>query len=384
MKIYFIAGENSGDFIGASIIKALKKSPSLAKSNSNKNIDLFGIGGNKMQAEGLVPLFPIEKINLMGFFEVLPHLLIINDLINLTVNDAISREVDIIITIDSPGFTYRVAERVRRLAPHIKLIHIVAPSVWAYKPGRARKYAKIYDHLLTLLPFEPEYFIKEGLKSTCIGHPVLEQDFHQKSPNLRAEMNLSEDKKIIAVTPGSRKGEIRRHMPIIRAAFDKLSTTHNIEVIFVQPNENNIKKIAQYLEGSHFNYIFSTERLKSFAVCDCALAKSGTNTLEITASGAPQIVGYKLNPITFFALKAMIKVKYASLINIIPNREIIPEYIQNDFNVENIVFALSDLLNDENARISQVKEGTKILERMGLNNINSPSKKAARIILSYI
>ena len=376
MKLYLIAGENSGDFIGSHLMKSLRHLNGVDASK----IEFSGIGGFNMQQEGIDSLFSIEHINLMGFFEVLPHLFRISKLINKTVEDIVSRNPDMLITIDSPGFTYRVAERVREIAPHIKLVHIVAPSVWAYKPGRAKKYAKIYDHLLTLLPFEPEYFIAEGLKSSCIGHPVLEQVFFQGSPSLRAEMNVRENAKIIAVTPGSRKGEIRRHMPIIRKVFDQLSTTHNIEVIFVQPNEFNIQEILKFVSGAKFNYSFSTDRLKAFAVSDCALAKSGTNTLEITASGTPQIVGYKLSPITFFLLKMMIKVRFASLINIIPNREIIPEYIQSEFNAENIVLAISGLLNDEKGARSQVAEAKRILHSIGLDAEQKPSMRAAKII----
>lgn len=379
MKLYFIAGESSGDFIGASLIKSLKEA-----NQDDRNIGFYGVGGPMMQEAGIKSLFPIDQINLMGFLEVLPHLLTISKLIEKTVEDILSKNVDMVITIDSPGFTYRVAERIRSIAPHIKLVHVVAPSVWAYKPGRAKKYAEIYDYLLTLLPFEPGYFIVEGLKSGCIGHPVLEQNFLKGSPELRAEMNLKAESKIIVVTPGSRRGEIRRHMPIMRMVFDKLFSTHDIEVIFVQPNEFNIQEIQKFLGGAEFSYSFSTDRLKAFAVSDCALAKSGTNTLEITASGTPQIVGYKLNPITFFLLKMMIKIKFASLINIISNREIIPEYIQSEFNVENLVLALSDLLRDKEARESQVAEATKILEKIGLNAEKKPSMRAADIILDLL
>lgn len=379
MKLYLIAGESSGDFIGSSLIKSLKNI-----DETGRNIEFYGIGGPKMQEAGIDSLFSIDQINLMGFLEVLPHLLKISKLIENTVEDILSKNADMVVTIDSPGFTYRVAERIRAMAPHIKLVHIVAPSVWAYKPGRAKKYARIYDHLLTLLPFEPEYFIVEGLKSTCIGHPVLEQAFFKGSAGLRAEMKLGDNSKIIAVTPGSRKGEIRRHMPIIRMVFDKLSSTHNIEVIFVQPNELNIQEIQKFLGGAKFNYSFSTDRLKAFAVSDCALAKSGTNTLEITASGTPQIVGYKLNSVTFFLLKMMIKIRFASLINIIPDREIIPEYIQSEFNVENLVLALSDLLSDEGRVKSQVAEATKILEKIGLNAEKKPTIRAANIILDML
>jgi lipid-A-disaccharide synthase len=380
MKLYLIAGENSGDFIGSCLIKSINS----LRTNSDFKIEFMGVGGSKMKEEGIDSIFAIEQINIMGFFEVLPHLFRINKLINQTVEDILSQNPDLVVTIDSPGFTYRVAERVRAIAPHIKLVHIVAPSVWAYKPGRAKKYAKLYDHLLTLLPFEPEYFIAQGLKSSCIGHPVLEQVFFKNSSVLRAEMNISGNSQVIAVTPGSRKGEIKRHMPVIRKIFDKLAITHNIEVIFVQPNEINIQEILKFLSDASFNYTFSTDRLKAFAVSDCALAKSGTNTLEIAASGTPQIVGYKLNPVSFFLLKMMIKVRFASLINIISDREIIPEYIQSEFNEENLVYAISELLSDKKRAISQVAEAQRILKTIGWGNDKKPSTRAAKVIIDML
>ena len=173
-------------------------------------------------------------------------------------------------------------------------------------------------------------------------------------------------------------------MPIIRKIFDQLSTTHDIEVIFVQPNEFNIQEILKFLGSAKFNYSFSTDRLKAFAVSDCALAKSGTNTLEITASGTPQIVGYKLSPITFFLLKMMIKIRFASLVNIIPDREIIPEYIQSEFNPENIVSAISGLLNDKKGARSQVAEAKRVLHNIGLDADQKPSLKAAQIIFDML
>ncbi len=380
MKIYIIAGENSGDFIGGLLMKAIK----IESAEQFPNIEFQGVGGKQMQLAGLNSLFPLDQINLMGFVEILPHIFRINKLIDKVVEDILVYGAHIVVTIDSPGFTFRVAKKIREYAPNIKLVHIVAPSVWAYKPGRAKKYAKIYDNMLTLLPFEPRYFIKKGMPSICIGHPVLEQSFYKGALSLREEMQIDNETKAVAVTPGSRRGEISKHMPIIREVFDKLSTTHKIQVIFVQSDESNIRLISKFLNGAKFDYSFSMDRLKAFAVSDCALAKSGTNTLEIAASGTPMIVGYKLNPITFAILKMFIKVKYASLINIIPDREIIPEYIQSDFTVENIVLALSDLLSDPKRAKCQVAEAQKILQSIGLNSSTKPSIVAAKIILSMI
>jgi lipid-A-disaccharide synthase len=301
--------------------------------------------------------------------------------IDKTVKDVISNGTDLLITIDSPGFTFRVAEKVRKLAPAIKLVHIVAPSVWAYKEGRAKKYSKVYDKLLALLPFEPPYFTKYGLSTEFIGYPVLEQDFYAKSRELRHEFNIADNEKIIAITPGSRKSEISRHMPIIREALDMLATIHKLTAIFVQPSDLYIGHISKYLVGAKFDFIFSTERLKSFAVSDLALAKSGTNTLEIAATGTPMIVGYKLNSLTYLVLKMCIKIKYANIINIISNKEIIPEYIQSDFTADNIVCALNKIMSNPAEANEQVAASTEVLKTMGFGSSQIPSDKAAEIIV---
>ena len=381
IKFYIIAGEPSGDFIGGLLISAIKR---LLKNSDS--IIFHGVGDQNMRNEGVKSLFPMSYISMMGFFEVLPYIFHLKSLINKTVQDIITQNPNVLITIDSPGFTYRVANKVRKIAPHIKLVHIVAPSVWAYKPGRAQKYAKLYDHLLTLLPFEPLYFTAYGLQATCIGHPVLEQAFYVGSKGLKQEMHISENVKVIAVTPGSRLGEISRHMPIIRQVFDELSSTHAIKVIFVQPDKSNIQNILKYLVSAKFEFEFgfSTERLKIFAISDCALAKSGTNTIEIAASGTPMVVGYKLNPITFFFLKLIIKIKYASLINIISNKEIIPEYIQSDFNAENVSQAIRDLLTNNEHSETQVAESQKVLSSIGFNWDQKPSDIAAKTIVDMV
>lgn len=377
MKIYLIAGEISGDFIGSKLMNSLNKI-------SQNFIEINGVGGSHMKESGLNSLFDIKEINLMGFCEVLPHIFRIKKLINKTVEDIIEKKSDILVTIDSPGFTYRVAQKLRLKAPHIKLIHIVAPSVWAYKPSRAIKYANLYDYLLTLFPFEPSYFTKHGLNSICIGHPIIEQKFYKKTVELRKEFNIEQNTKAIAVTPGSRAGEINRHMPVIREVFDKLSEFYKIKVIFIQSNEHNLPHIQKYLEGAKFNYIFTTDRLKAFAASDCALAKSGTNSFEIAASGTPMIIGYKLNAVTFYLLKMMIKIKYACLINIISEQEIIPEFIQDNFNVENIVQKFNELLNDDKSRIEQVQKAEQVLNTIGFNANIIPSEIAARKIIDMI
>ena len=379
MKLYIIAGETSGDFIGGKIIQALK--------NLDSNIIINGIGGNKMIDVGLKSLFDIKNINLMGFFEILPHIFRIKKLIKQTAEDITQKQPQILVTIDSPGFTVRVAKEVKKQMPHIKLIHVVAPSVWAYKPSRAQKYANIYDHLLTLLPFEPPYFSKEGLKTDYIGHPILEQKFYSNSTKLRKTLGFELKQKIISITPGSRDSEINKHMPIIKNAMNKLSEIYDIKLLFIQANNNYVQTIKNHLTDAKFSYSIeckSDNKLKLFAISDVALAKSGTNTLEIAASQTPMIIGYKVNFLSYLIIRAFIKIKFVCLINIIPNRSIIPEFLQQDFNEHNIIDSLQLLLESKKNAKNQIKEANKILQQMGLKQKKLPSKQAATIIYNYL
>ena len=190
-------------------------------------------------------LFDISQINLMGFIEILPHIFRLKKLINLALDDIIAKDIDVLVTIDSPGFTFRVVKMLKKRAPHIKLVHIVAPSVWAYKPCRAKKYAEIYDKLLTLFPFEPPYFTAHGLDAVCIGHPVLEEESLAMTDKARNDGD-DDDRFTIVVTPGSRKGEIAKHMKIIREALEILSKKYKIKAIFVQSNDQHIQYIRQF------------------------------------------------------------------------------------------------------------------------------------------
>ena len=375
-KIYIIAGENSGDFIGGSLIKNLK-------NICQSKIDFVGIGGSFMESEGIKSLFPIYEINLIGFLEIIPHIFRLHKLIEKTVSDIIEKTPDLLITIDSPGFTYRVAKKIRNKNPNLKMIHIVAPSVWAYKPSRAEKYAKIYDHLFTLLPFEPPYFQKFGLNTSYIGHPILEQEFYSNGDKerLRKEFIVSESATIITVTPGSRKSEIIMNMPIICESLNIVARKYkDIEVIFVLLNNNYKNLIKSFLINSTFHFSFSYDRLKSYAVADIALAKSGTNTLEIAASNTPMIVMYKLNIMSYFFVKLFIKVKYVSLINIIAQEEIIPECIQSKCTAENISLAIIDLLWNHDKSRTQLEKCQEALHKLGFRSDQNPSLIATQII----
>lgn len=370
-KIYFIAGESSGDFIGQQLIQ-----------NLGKDISFVGVGGPMMEASGMgKTLFPINKINLMGFVEILPHIFMLNKLIKNTINDILNHQPDILITIDSPGFTYRVAKKIRLLLPSLKIIHVVAPSVWAYKPSRALKYAKVYDCLFALLPFEPQYFHRVGLDCRYIGHPILEQKFYHDKSLLKKELQITGT--LLCVTAGSREGEILKHLPIFYKTLEIVATKYtDLKVIFVLSNPSHEFLIKQFLLNANFKYSFSMDRLKIFAAADIALAKSGTNTLEIAASRTPMIVAYKLNSLSYWFVKALAKIRFISLINIIPNREILPEFIQFNCTPSILSAALIKLLSDQQNAEQQITQSSEILSQLGFQSKSCPSLIAAQIIKS--
>lgn len=375
-SIYIIAGEASGDMMASRIILELRK--------LRGNIQFHGVGGPKMAEMGIDSLFDIKQISLMGFIEILPHIFKIKSLIQRTVEDIKAKKPDIVITIDSPGFCFRVAKCIRQLPLDTKLMHIVAPSVWAYKPGRAKKFAAVYDHLLTLLSFEPPYFEKEGLASTFIGHPVFEQEFGGGEA-FRKKHKIDRDTKLVLITPGSRKGEIVRHIQIFHDALKKLSRHYSkFMVCFALTDHEDI--VRAYLKTASFQYmiISGDERLQAYAAADVALAKSGTNTLEIAASKTPMIVAYKLNIFTYMIIKCLAKVKYATLINIIGKREIIQEFLQYNCTANNLYVALREMLDYQEIGEAQMRDAQAILKTMGFRSETRPSQNAAKAILASI
>lgn len=379
-RVYIIAGESSGDFIGSELIKSLNQL-------QPNYYHFLGVGGELMKQQKCASLFPISEINLMGFIEIIPHIFRISKLIKLCINHILSNAPDIIITIDSPGFTFRVAKKVRILNPNLKIIHIVAPSVWAYKPSRALKYAKIYDCLLTLLPFEPPYFEKVGLQSYFIGHPILQQKFYTNQFDLREQFDIGKNDKVVCVTLGSRKAEILRHAPVVIQSLNNLSDLwSNLVIIFVVVSDDHQQLIMPFIQSVNFKFIFSntSNKLKVFALSDVALAKSGTNTLEIAASGIPMVVFYKVHFITYFMLKLFIKIKYISILNIIAGKMIVPELIQNECNITNLFHAVSELLSKQSIRLQQIDNIKNTLFDLGLRSNNNASIKAASIIRSLL
>ncbi|MDB2414606.1 lipid-A-disaccharide synthase [Rickettsiales bacterium] len=379
LKLYIIAGEPSGDNLGAKLIKALK-------NNNNYDISFSGIGGENMQKEGMHSLFPMSELSIMGFLEVIPHIPNVLNRINETVEEIYRTQPDIVITIDSPGFCFRVAKKLKNR--NFKLVHYVAPTVWAYKPGRAKKIAKLYDHLLAILPFEPPYFDAVGLDNSFIGHPIVEdfksQDLQKLRRDFRKKHNISESAKVLCMLGGSRISEIKRLMPIYIETCKILSKRlDNLHIVV--PTLPHIKdSISKYMENSGISYVIvenKDDKDSAYAACDVALAKSGTATLEISLFKLPMIIAYKVSFVSYLIIKSMIKIKYANLINIILNKEVIPEFIQGKCNADNLSRGLLKLFNDQKMQKKQIDTCQQVFKDLGLEDNYLPSQKAAKVIL---
>jgi lipid-A-disaccharide synthase len=380
-KIFIIAGEESGDNIGAKIITAIKK-------QSKQKIEFYGIGGDKMAKTGLKSLFPMKELSLLGFLEIIPHLPKVFKRIKQTVEKIAEIQPDILVTIDSPGFNKRVAKQVK--GSNTKLVHIVAPSVWAYRPARAQKFAEIFDKLLCLLPIEPKYFEKEGLESKFIGHPIFEDipEFSKKEiEGFRKKHSLKTDDVIISTLIGSRKGEIKKHLPIFCEAIEILRKKyHNLKVIIPTTKQHKIV-IEEYFKSKKIPVIITDnmdEKFLGFEVSNAAIVKSGTVSLEVAAKKCPMVIAYKVNPISAYLLRKKILIKYVTLINILQDKPIIPEYLQEECTSDNLAIGIMNLIDDKKTAEAQTKQSEKSLNFLGMNQKEKPSSMAAKYILETL
>jgi lipid-A-disaccharide synthase len=379
MRIYVIAGEQSGDLLGARLMQAL-----VAESASRRMAKpyFFGIGGGQMQAQGLHSLFAMSELSLMGFVEILPHIPRLQRRIAETVQDILVKRPDIIITIDSPGFTFRVARKLREHWPKgsessPRLVHYVAPSVWAYKPGRARKLAQLYDQLLTLLPFEPPYFEAEGMRADFVGHPLVETPAQGDGASFRTRHEISAEAKVIAILPGSRAGELKRHLPILRETMAQFP-----QAVTVMPTVPHLMEVVEESTRDWPTRLLlidqSTEKWDAFAAADAAIAKSGTVTLELALSCTPMVVMYKVHPLSAWLMRRMMLSRYVTLVNILEQREVVPELLQEDATPARLAEELHHLLQGGQ---SQTAAFSSALHKLGLGATLSPSQKAAMAVL---
>ena len=368
--IFIIAGEISGDQLGGILLKKLK--------TSNNSLHFYGIGGKNLLELGLKPIFSMEKISLMGLIEVLPKIPELLSLIKLTVNKIIDIKPDLIITIDAPGFNFRILKKLKQLNVNIPNIHIVAPTVWAWKANRAKKIASYVDNLFVLYPFEKKYFIPHGIKTYFIGHPLVETI--NKSKNILNKRK----KKYISIFPGSRKNEINFHLDLILNSLLEYNEKFTFVIVAVESQLSLVENISEkYKNKLEIDIVLNTHKEIIFNKSFLAIAVSGTITLELALHKVPFITVYKLNFLSYFLLKNIVFAKYITLVNIIFDKPIVPELIQSQFNQDNIRNKLNFLIKDEKGSKLQLKKFGN-LENMLKNKNVKPSVYATKIIKNIL
>ncbi len=374
--IMLVAGEPSGDVLGARLMRALR-------DQTGGDVRFVGVGGDEMAREGLQSLFPITILSVMGLFEVLPRAFAIRR--RLKQAEALVRDVrpDCLITIDSPGFNRRLAQAVQDM--DLLKIHYVAPSVWAYKPKRAVTMARLYDHLLTLLPFEPPLFEKEGLASTFVGHPAIEaeRNYGGDPRAFRSNLGIPTHAPVIALLCGSRMGELRRMGPVFVDSLRRVATRVPNTVV-IAPTLPHLKPAVEELLaplGLPVHVVGPEGKLDAFHAADVALAASGTVALELSLAGTPAVVAYRVNALTAMIAKRLIKIRWASLTNILLDREVVPELIQERCTPDQIVPLIVHLLSDSTQRDAQAEAGRLVADMLRPQG-DWPSTKAARVVLN--
>ncbi len=374
-KIFILTGEPSGDKLASKVISKLKI--------DNPNIKYSCVGGTHLNSLGIKSIFDLKEITYIGFTSVLFNILKIKKKINYTVEEIIKFDPDILFSVDSPDFTLRVAEKVKSINPNIKTIHYVAPQVWVWREGRVKNFKKFLDHILLLFNFEKKYFDKENIKNTFVGHPLLET-----ADNVKTDLSnlIDNNKKIISLFAGSRSSETGILLPIL-IDFIKLMNKKSKEYNFVfhatDQNKNLIKDEIKKINYNNIDVI-SNEKIKSHILSKSifAVAKSGTVSLEICQAKVPSIIIYKMNFLNYLIVKMLVKVKYANIINIINNEEVIPELIQNECNPKEIFNSVVYLLKNPELMKKQMNICQKTISDIRNNGLSSSN--AANIIADYI
>ena len=374
-KIFILTGEPSGDKLASKVISKLQK--------NNPNIKYSCVGGTHLNSLGIKSIFDLKEITYIGFTSVLLNIFKIKRKINHTIEEILKFNPDILFSVDSPDFTLRVAERVKKINKNIKTIHYVAPQVWVWRKNRVKKIKKFIDHILLLFEFEKKYFDEENIKNTFVGHPLIEKE--EKAKTVLNDL-IKKDKKIISIFPGSRKSETSVLLPIL-LNFVKLMNKKDFSYSYVfHATDENKEFIVNHVKQTDLNNIdvISDENIKSQILSNSifAVSKSGTVSLQISSSNVPSIIIYKLSFINFMIFKLLVNVKFANIINIINDKEVIPELLQKECNAEEICRSVIYFLKNPKLIKKQLDECSKTLE--GIKSKTSSSNEAATILSNYL
>ena len=374
-KVFILTGEPSGDKLASTVISKLMA--------QNPKIEYLSVSGSHIKRLGIQSIFDLKEITYLGFTSVILNIFKIRNRINKTVDEILKFNPDILFSVDSPDFTLRVAERVKKKNKNIKTIHYVAPQVWVWRKNRVKKIKKFIDHMLLLFNFEKKYFDQENIKTTFVGHPLIETN-----QNVKTVLNdlISKDKKIISIFPGSRKSETNVLLPILLDFIKLMNAKENIYSFVFHATEDNKDYIFNQVNNSGLDNIdvVSDENIKSQILSNSifAVSKSGTVSLQIASSNIPSIIIYKLSYINFMIFKLLVNVKFANIINIINNKEVIPELLQNECNAKEIFNTVIYFLKNPDLIKKQLSDCNKTLE--GIRSKTSSSNESASILNKYL
>jgi lipid-A-disaccharide synthase len=376
-RIFLIATEESGDRLGANLMKVLRQ-------RLGDGVRFEGVGGRAMAREGLETLFPIEELSIIGLAAVVKELPKILGLIKETAIAVAQAAPDILVIIDSPDFTHRVAKRVRAKDPGIPIVDYVSPSVWAWRPGRARAMLKYVDHVLALLPFEPEAYRRlHGPPCSYVGHPLTEQ-LASLRPNADDARRRAESPPVLLVLPGSRRSEIRHHMAVFGQAVALLQEQGTAFELMLPTMPHLQEAVVDAVKAWPVQpqvVIGEQDKRAAFRIAHAALAKSGTVTLELALAGVPMVTAYRVGAMEAFILRRAIRVSSVILANLVIGREVIPEFLQEDCTPEKLSQALGEVLSDSAMRREQL-EAFATLDTIMSTGDQPPSVRAADIVLA--
>jgi len=382
MKVFVIAGESSGDALGAALMAGLRELV--------PGVGFDGIGGPLMAAQGLVSRFAMDELSVMGLAEVLPKYFHLKRRIRETAQAIAEAAPDVVITIDSPDFCLRVLALARAADPRLKTVHYVAPSVWAWRPGRAVKMARVVDHVLALLPFEPPLMQAAGMSCEFVGHPVTTEPVASaaEAAAFRAAAGIAPEAPLLLVLPGSRKGEVARLGPIFGATLARLAVPGlRVVVPSVAARAGQVRELVTGWPGDPevLDAAVTPPATKraAFRAADAALAASGTVSLELAASATPMVIAYRLNPLSEALIARMLLIDTLTLVNLVSETRVVPEFLRDGCRAEVIAPALADLLTGETARDAQRAAMDLTMQRLGRGG-EAPGLRAARSVLGVL
>jgi lipid-A-disaccharide synthase len=377
--IFVVSGEASGDNLAGRLMAALK-------AETGGRVRFAGVGGSQSAAHGLESLFPMRELSVMGLAEVLPHLPRLIRRLNETAAAVQALNPDVIVTVDSPGFCLRLAHKTRSTG--IPIVHYVAPQLWAWRPGRARKLAKRVDHLMALLPFEVPFFANYGIPCTYVGHSAIESGAARGDGlAFRKRHDLPADVPLLCVVPGSRSGEVRRILPVFSEALRLLKENYadlRVVIPVAASVADEVDALTKDWPLPVIQVAEAEERFDAFAACDAAMTKSGTVTLELALAQVPMVVAYRVSAATAFLIRRMgVDVEHASLVNLLAGHAVVPELLQEDCTADRLAAAVDELLRSEEAREAQREGFREVLKVLG-ETTPPPSERAAKVVLDAI